>query len=98
MEKLKRYSSFIKRIITASEPIRKRILKSSNLNIIKAICELLLNILQKNIPVTKSVISKLKKHRAILYKLLEAKGFESRRDILADNPKIILPLLSVLQK
>ena len=94
---LKRYSTFKKRIITAPKPIRKRLLKSSNLNIIKAICELLLNVLQKNIPVAKSVISKLKKHKAILYKLLEAKGFESRRDILADNPKIVLPLLSVLQ-
>jgi len=98
MENLKRYSSFIKRIISAPEAIRKKLLKSSNLNIIKAICELLLNIVQKNIPVDKSVISKLKKHRAILYKLLEAKGFESRRDILVSHPKIVLPLLSVLQK
>ena len=97
MDNLKRYSSFIKRIISAPEPIRKKLLKSSNLNIIKAICELLLNVLQKNIPATKSVLAKLKKHKVAIYKLLETKGFETRKDILVDNPKIIVPLLSLLK-
>ena len=78
MENVKRYSSFIKRVVTAPEPIRKKLLSSSNLNIIKAICELLLNILQKNIVVSKSVLTQLKKHKSILYTLLEAKGFEAR--------------------
>ena len=54
MENLKRYSSFIKRIISAPEQIRKQLLKTSNLNIIKAICELLLNVVQKNILASKS--------------------------------------------
>ena len=86
MDNLKRYSSFIKRIISAPEPIRKKLLKSSNLSIIKAICKLLLNVSQKNIPSGKSTITKLKKHKNVLYKLLEAKGFESRKQILVDNP------------
>ena len=98
MENVKRYSSFIKRIVSAPEPIRKKLLKSSNLNIIKAICELLLNILQKNITTSKQVLSKFKKHRSILYKLLEAKGFEARKVILIDNSKILAPLSSVLLK
>jgi hypothetical protein len=98
MENVKRYSSFIKRIITAKEPIRKRLIKSSNLNIIKAICELLFNILQKNIVVNKSVLTHLKKHKTVLHKLLlESAGFESRRNILVKNSKIILPLLSVFK-
>jgi hypothetical protein len=97
MDNLTRYSSFIKRIISAPEPIRKKLLKSSNLNIIKAICELILNVLQKNIPSGKSVIARLKKHKQVIYKLLEAKGFGKRKDILVDNPKIIVPLLSLLK-
>jgi len=97
MENVKRYSSFIKRIVTAPEPIRKKLLKSSNLNIIKAICELLLNILQKNIAVGNSVLTQLKKHKSILYRLLEAQGFEARKAILVANPKIIVPLSSVLK-
>jgi len=89
MENVQRYSSFIKRIITAPEFIRKRLLKTSNLNIIKAICELFLNVVQKNIPVSKSVLTQLKKHKKLLYTLLESKGFESRRAILVKNPKVI---------
>jgi len=97
MENLKRYSSFIKRIVTAPEPIRKKLLKTSNLNIIKAICELVLNVLQKNIAVGKPVLSKFKKHKNLLYKLLEAEGFEERKAILVANPKIIAPLALVLK-
>ena len=75
MENLKRYSSFIKCIITAPEPIRKKLLKTSNLSIIKAIFDLLLNVIQKNTTVSKSVLRNLKKHKTILYKLLKTKGF-----------------------
>lgn len=97
MDNAKRYSSFIKRIITASEPVRKKLLKSSNLNIIKAICEIILNILQKNITVSKQVISKLKRYKKILYQLLQTKGFESRKIILVNNSKIIVPLLTLFK-
>jgi len=97
MENVKRYSSFIKRIVSSPEPIRKKLLHSSNLNIIKAICELLLNILKKNIVVGKGVLGQLKKHKSILYTLLEAKGFEARKSILVANPKIIHPLSNVLK-
>ena len=96
MENFKRYSSFIKRIVSAPEPIRKRLLNSSNLNIIKAICELVLNILQKNIVVGKNVLTQLKKHKTILYRLLEAQGFEARKAILVGN-SIIAGLSSVLK-
>src|SRR5277367_2379775 len=97
MENFKRYSSFIKRIVSAPKPIRKRLLNSSNLYIIKAICELQLNILQKNIVVGKNVVTQLKKHKTILYRLLEAEGFESRKSILVANSKIIVALSSVVK-
>ena len=96
MDNVKRYSAFIKRIISAPEPIRVKLLKSSNLNIIKAICEVILNILQKNISVGKAVLVGLKRHNTVIYRLLESKGFESRKAILIENPKIILPLAGVL--
>ena len=97
MENVQRYSSFIKRIVTAPEPIRKKLLQTSNLNIIKAICELILNVLQKNVAVARPVLAKFKPHKKLLYKLLEAKGFEARKEILIANPKIIIPLSSVLK-
>src|SRR5277367_2275712 len=97
MDNVKRYSSFIKRITTTKEPIRKKLLKTSNLNIIKAICELLFNIVQKNIDVKKALLTQLKKHKKVLYKLFESKGFESRKTILVNNPKIVLPLATILK-
>ena len=96
MDNVKRYSAFIKRIISAPEPIRVKLLKSSNLNIIKAICEIILNILQKNISVSKAVLAGLKQHKTVTYRLLESKGFEPRKAILIENPKILLPLAGVL--
>ena len=97
MDNVERYSSFLKRIVTAPEPIRIKLLKSSNLNIIKAICELLLNIVQKNITVKAIVITQLKKHKNLLYKLFDAKGFEARKSILVGHPKIVAPLKQVLK-
>jgi len=98
MENFKRYSSFIKRIITTSEPVRKQLLESSNSNIIKAICELLLNVLQKNIVASGSVIAKLKKHKRILYILLKEKeDFKRRKEILINNSKILIALLPLLK-
>ena len=96
MDNVKRYSAFIKRIISAPEPIRIKLLKTSNLNIIKAICEIILNILQKNIAVGKVVITGLKKHETVIYRLLESKGFETRKTILVENPKILVNLAGVL--
>src|SRR5438552_7898347 len=97
MDNVKRYSSFLKRIVTAPEAIRRRLLESSNLNIIKAICELLLNIVQKNIAVKGIVISQLKKHKNLLYKLFETKVFEARKSILVAHPKILALLKAVLK-
>jgi tRNA nucleotidyltransferase (CCA-adding enzyme) len=96
MDNIKRYSSFIKRIATAPEPIRKRLLQSSNLNIIKAICELILNIVQKNISVPKSVIAGLKKNKQAVYQILESKGFEVRKTLLVKNSKVITFLAAIL--
>jgi len=97
MDNLNRYSSFIKRIVTAPDPIRKELLKSSNLNIIKAICEIIYNIRQKNITVPKPVLEQLKKHKTVLYKLIGGKGFKARKTILVNNSKAISPLAAIFK-
>ena len=51
MDRVKRYSSFIKRIVTAPAPIRVKLLRTSNLDIIAAIAEIVHNIIHKNIVV-----------------------------------------------
>ena len=52
MDNVKHYSRFIKRIITAPEPLKIKLLKSSNPKIITAITEIIYNIINKNIKVS----------------------------------------------
>jgi len=96
MDNVKQYASFIKRIVTSPEPIRIRLLKSSNLGIIKAIAEIVHNIIQKNIKVPKAVVTRLKKFKKVLYKLVGAKNTLARKQILIRNPKCIAPLSAIL--
>ena len=82
MDNVKRYSSFIKRIVTAPEPLRVKLLKSSNLKIIKAVCELLLNIVQKNITVKKIVLARLKNQKNLLSNYLNLGVLKQGRLVL----------------
>lgn len=96
MEKVKRYSSFIKRIVTAPTHIRVKLLKSSNLQIIAAIAEIVLNIIHKNLKVPPSTLSKLRKYSKVFHKLVAARPSD-RKQILLRNPNC-LPPLSILFK
>jgi len=63
------YQSFIRRLITASPAVRARLLKTSNSQIIHGLCELVLNILLKNISLTTSQTRTLRRHKQIFYRL-----------------------------
>jgi hypothetical protein len=91
MDNVKRYSSFIKRIVTAPEPIRVKLLKSSNLKIITAISEIVYNIIHKNIEVKTATLAQLKKFKKVYYKLVAAKP-AGRKEILIHNPQCLPPL------
>ena len=93
---MKRYSSFIKRIVTAPGAIRARLLKSSNLKIITAIAEIVYNIIHKNIKVPPATLHKLRKYKKVFHKLVIATP-TNRKNILIRNPNC-LPPLSVLFK
>ena len=92
MDNVKLYSSFIKRIVTAPEPIRAKLLKSSNLKIITAISEIVYNIIHKNIKVSTSTLAQLKKFKKVFYKLVSAKDAASRKQILLSHPQCLVPL------
>ena len=92
MDNVKRYSSFIKRIITVPAPIRARLLKTSNLKIITAIAEIVHNIIHKNIKVSPVTVKKLKRFKKVFYKLVKAKPPTARKNILVTNPHCLVPL------
>jgi hypothetical protein len=97
MDNVKHYSSFIKRIATAPTPIKVSLLKSSNPKIIKAIAEIVYNIIHKNIKVSAATLKKLRKFKKVLYKLVGSKTHTDRRQVLLRNPNCLSPL-SVLFK
>ena len=97
MDNVKQYSSFIKRILTAPEHISVKLLKTSNLKIITAISEIVYNIIHKNIKVGGPTLILLKKFKKVFYKLISAKDALSRKQILIENPKCLLPLAKLFK-
>ena len=88
MENAKKYSSFIKRLVTSPPDIRKKMLSTSNHNIIKAICEIILNIYYKHIPLSSTALKDLKKNRVILLQIISDNkkgGIASKKDLLVKH-------------
>ena len=98
MDKVKLYSSFIKRLVTAPEHIRVKLLKTCNLKIITAISEIIYNIIHKNIKVSSSTLTQLRKYKKVLYSLVREKDAVLRKQILISNPKCFLPLTALFKK
>ena len=98
MNSFKQHQSFIKRLFTAPFKIKKNLIKSSNHNIIRSICELVLNILNKNIPLSKEKVKKLKKHKRFLYALADSKkSLDFKKKLLIKQYKK-LSLLTIVFK
>ena len=86
MENVKNYSSFIKRLVTTIPAIRKKMLTSFNLNIIKSICKIVLNIYYKHIPLSTNALNTLKKQKRVLLKLIDKKkSLQYKKQILIKN-------------
>jgi|HubBroStandDraft_1064217.scaffolds.fasta_scaffold222767_2 hypothetical protein len=97
MDKVKLHSGFIKRIVTAPAPIRAKLLKSSNLEIITAISEIVYNIFHKNIELDKKTLCKVKKFKKVYTKLIKAKDAQARKAILCGNPNCLPPLVTLFK-
>jgi hypothetical protein len=101
MENVKNYSSFIKRLVTTQPQIRKKMLTTSNLNIIKAICEIILNIYYKQIPLSESALKELKKNKAVLLQLISPNrkgGLSSKRELLIKHSDSFIAIKEIFQK
>ena len=96
------YQSFIHRLITASPAVRARLLKTSNPQIIHGLCELVLNILLKNIPLTSSQTRALWRHKQIFYRLAAPLNQHSltvkRRLLLSKNGQQAISALRIVFK
>lgn len=101
MDNVKKYSSFIKRLVTTLPHIRKKMLATSNLNIIKAICEILLNIYYKQITLSASALKALKKHRVILLQLVshhKKGGLAAKKELLVQHSDSFIAIKEIFEK
>ena len=97
MNNVQRYSSFIKRITTAPTPIRKKLLHSSNGDIIRAILEIFINIRNRNVELPKQQLAHLRRRSRLIHKLLSIKDVKKQREFLIEHCQILDPLRHVFK-
>ena len=99
MDNAIRYAGFIKRIFTTSSSnIRKSLIQSSNDNIIKAICEILLNIYHKNLNISRESLRDMRKVKSAFLKIINKKTtMVKRKQLLVNNSEYFLGIQEVFK-
>lgn len=81
---------------------RKALLQKADLQLVRYICECALNVLQGNIPLTKSQKSRLRKHANVLRKLVKSSdNFSEKKKIIVQRgggflPALLAPLIGTI--
>ena len=97
-ERLKRNAPLLRALYHAKPAKRKTILKHSSADFIRSLCEISLNVLKGNIPLSDAQYKKLKKQKTTL-KLLANKKIGIKRKhkaLVKQSGGFLLPLLSVV--
>ena len=98
MDNAIKYANFIKRIFSTSKIIRKKLLSSSNSMIIKAICEILLNIYFKTLILPDEDLKKLKLAKLVILKLINKKtSAAKRKELIISNSELLVPINKVIK-
>lgn len=91
------------RTLASSPPkLRRMILETGNLQLIKAIVECIENVLKGNIPIEESSLKKLKKHKSALRAVLKSPNkLSKKKKVIVQKggaflPALLLPVISVL--
>ena len=70
MERVRVHQSFLKTVaLTKREEVGKELMKAAKPGDLDAVCEIILNVLRGNVPLTKAVLNKASQHKNILRKL-----------------------------
>ena len=99
MENVKKYLNFIKRLVTTQPHIRKKMLATSNLNIVRAICEIILNIYYKHVPLSPSALRDLKKRKTVLLQLISHNSsLAAKKDLLVKHSDSFVAIKDLFKK
>lgn len=92
----------LKVLATTSPKLRRKILESGNLQLIKAIVECVENVLKGNITLDEKCFKKLQKHKTTLRKVSNAPNkLSKKKQVIIQKggsflPALLLPVITVL--
>ena len=85
--------------VLSSPPHRLFPILQKNKQVIRQICDILLNILLKHIPASQVIINQLKKFKSDIYILVDRRtSDEDRRRIILRKPAILKPIIPLLKE
>lgn len=93
--RLRRNFALLKTLTTSSPKIRKVILQECSPDFIQSVCEICMNLLKGNIPVTQCQHKKLKRHREKIRQMANRRERVSKkRKLITQRGGFLLPLLT----
>lgn len=88
--------------VLSSPPHRQIAILQKNKQVVRQVCNILLNILLKHIPVHVTIINNLRQYRSVIYKLVDRRVSDfTKKQLILQNPailKLIVPLLKDISK
>ena len=70
-----------------------------NKQVVRQLCDVLLNILLKHIPVSAKTLRQLKRHRSEIYRLVDRRTSDAQRtQIILQNPSLLRPIIPLLKE
>lgn len=95
--RLRRNFALLKTLTRSSPKIRKVILQQCSPNFIQSVCEICMNLLKGNIPVTECQHKKLKRYREKIRQMASRReGVRKKRKLITQKGGFLLPLLTTV--
>ena len=95
---IRKESDFLRLLMSTSAKQQKALLKSIELPQMKAIVQIVYNVLVGNRELKERVIKTLQKHKMIIRRLVsKSLSFEKRKTLLVKYFKYVLPFLQVIE-
>ena len=93
MKLIKKHFNYIKHLASKDSDIRNSIIKLADKEVICAVCECILNVINGNIKIKESLRKKISPHKDSLRKLQKKSSLKVKKKILTQKGGNFLPLI-----
>jgi len=91
--RIRQHAAFLRLLQDSKENQRKALIESMTNSQLDALCQLISNIMQGNIPVTDGYIKKLKRHKNVIYPLVTRKVSRAKKRELLSQLLRLIPFI-----